>query len=299
VSKIKLKQLLKTIFSTKELNYLSCKTLNIKLDLKKIEDLDIFLEECKSNKKKKIAGPHRINDWEKGWSGKGIYYSKDKYNNTPYYFKNNTHIRLGHKIYKDNKGFAELELLRALQIVIFKKFLNNFNSKVICEYGCGTGSNIKFMKSNFKDLVFFGSDWAKSACDNLIKKKILKKGYVFKVNYFDPSTYNSPNEVFLAFTNASLEQTGDKYKRFISYLIEKSDCLGGIHIEPIQELLDLRFKINKQSYDYASSRGYLKGFYKFMISNSKVKILEAKNFGIGSKYINGYQVLCWKKNEHK
>lgn len=295
MSKIELKQLLRTIFATKELNYLSYKTLNIKLDLNEVEDLDTFLEECKNSKRKKIAGAHRINDWEEGWSGKGIYYSKDDYNNTPYYFKNSTHIRLGQKIYKDNSGFAELEMLRALQIIILKKFLNNFNSKVICEYGCGTGSNINFIKNNFKDLIFFGSDWTKSACNNLIKKKILKKNYVFNVNYFNPATYNSPNETFIAFTNASLEQTGDKYKKFMNYLIEKSNCLGGIHIEPIRELLDLRFKTNKQSYDYAASRGYLKNFYKFMVSNSKVKILEAKDFGIGSKFISGYQILCWKK----
>lgn len=293
---IKLKDLLRDTFSPNELNFLDKKTLNSIVQLEELIDLKKFIKECEiETKKPKISGSHRIEDWENGWSGKGVYYSGGKYNNLPFYFKNNTHIRINNRVFQDKKGFAEVDLLRALQVIIFKKYLNFFDSKTVCEYGCGTGSNIQFLRNKIISLNFYGTDWAKSACQMLIKNKILNHDKVFRTDYFDSSTFFSPPVKYLAFTNASLEQTGRNYEQFMMYLFEKDTCLGGIHIEPIKELLDLDFEINQQSFDYSKKRGYLDGFLRFMKSFSKIEIICAKDYGIGSKYINGYQVLCWKK----
>ena len=42
----------------------------------------------------------------------------------------------------------------------------------------------------------------------------------------------------------------------MEYLFLNDLCIGGIHIEPIRELLNLTYDINKQSYSYAEKRGY-------------------------------------------
>lgn len=288
---------LKYIFSNEDISFVSPDLKKILLNLEELTDLDLFIYECvKETKDFKVSGPHRYKDWEKGWSGNGVFYSENEaYDNLPYYFKNNTHIRLREKVFKDLKGFGEVDLLRALQQIIFKKYLKFFNTKNICEYGCGTGSNIQFLKKNLLNLTFYATDWVESACLKIVQNQILPSDRVKITNFFDPNTYYSPSDQFLAFTNAALEQSGDMYKDFINFLIGSKNCIGGIHIEPIRELLNLNVKINRQSFDYAKKRGYLTNFYSFMSKINNIEILLAKDYGLGSKYINGYQILIWKK----
>ena len=296
MGKIPLKNILNHILSKDELLYIPDNILEKILDLKEVNDINSFIKNCeKETVNFKIAGAHRRADWEKGWSGKGVYYSNDEYNNLPYYFKNNTHVRIGNKVFEDLQGFAEVDLLRSLQFYIFNRFLPNYNCSSICEYGCGTGSNISFLKGKFNKLNFYGTDWADSACEKLIENEILSKDKVGLTNFFEPSSYFSPSLKYIAFTNASLEQTGENYKQFMEYLFLNDLCIGGIHIEPIRELLNLTYDINKQSYSYAEKRGYLKNFYNYMNFNNSINIFKAYDYGIGSKYLNGYQVLCWIK----
>ena len=296
MSSVRLKEILQNTFSSGELSLLDDDILELGLDLEEILNLDDFISECqKESSNAKVAGEHRLPDWEKGWSGAGVHYSNDAYNNLPYYFKNNTHVRVGNRVYKDNNGFAEVDMLRALQLVVFRKLLPKFDSSTICEYGCGTGSNIQFLRNRINTTDFFGTDWAVSACNKLVDNKILSHDKVHRTDYFDPSTFFGPDAKYIAFTNASLEQSGDRYHDFVNYLIDNNKCLGGIHIEPMRELLDLQHKINQQSFEYAENRGYLTGFCEYMSSIPSIDILVSKDYGIGSKYINGYQVLCWKK----
>jgi hypothetical protein len=262
-----------------------------------IDDTQGFIKKCENETKHfKIAGEHRINDWEKGWSGDGVFYSDNKnIDNLPYYFKNNTHIRVGGKLYEDLSGFSEVYLLRALQCVIFNTYLDKFDANSIIEYGCGTGSNITFLKDLYSNYNFYGTDWANSACVKLVENNIVKSSNAIRVDYFDSDTFMSPQENNIIFTNASLEQTGTEYKDFMNYLFSSKSAVGGIHIEPIRDLLTLNSDLNQQSFEYAERRGYLTDFYKFMKESSSIEILEAKDFGIGSKYISGYQVVVWNK----
>jgi hypothetical protein len=295
MKKTSIRELISNCFSLEEINLIENPNLEKKFNVCKILDnnnyiLDRNIEAENFQK----SGSHRIKDWEEGWSGSGVYYSNDEYNNLPYYFKNGTHVRIKGIVYQDIDGFLEVELLRCLQEVIFNKFIkieNSFNG--IFEYGCGTGSNIQYLKKIFSEYKFYGSDWAKSACDMLEKNGILEKENIFCVNYFDSATYSGGNN-YIAFTNASLEQTGKDYEEFMYYLFNNKNCIGGIHIEPIREILNLNSELNKQSYLYAEKRGYLTNFFNFM-KKAPIKILEAKDYEIGSKYLSGYQVLMWVK----
>jgi hypothetical protein len=123
---------------------------------------------------------------------------------------------------------------------------------------------------------------------------IVKKNNAFRVDYFKPETYNSPSEDFVAFTNASLEQSGSNYKDFMNYLFNNNSCIGGIHIEPISDLVKPEHPLNINSISYTNKRGYLNNFYNFMLE-SGVNIKLAKDYGIGSKYLSGYQLIIWSK----
>jgi hypothetical protein len=148
----------------------------------------------------------------------------------------------------------------------------------------------------FPDLDFYGSDWVESACKKLIENKILDEEKCRLVNYFDVNSFSGAPVPYAAFTNASLEQSGDQFKDFMRFLVGNPRCLGGIHIEPVRELLDLSNPLNVQSYGYAEKRGYLTDFYQ-NLKQLDVEILVAKDFSVGSKYISGYQVICWKKKK--
>lgn len=268
-----------------------------KRTLKNVVDIDNYINECKKESVKfKIAGEHRKQDWEKGWAGDGVYYSNDEYNNTPYYFKKNNYVRLNGKVYEDIDGFAELDFLRVLQSIIFNKAINSTKAKSIIEYGCGTGSNIEFLKKILPNYKYFGSDWAESGCKKLLENKILEKNNIFCVDYFKKESFAAPAEKYIAFTNASLEQVGNRYQDFINYLNDDKNCEIVIHIEPIRDLLNIESPLNRQSYEYEERRGYLDGFYDF-IKNLNCKLLLAKDYGIGSKYLSGYQVLIWRRND--
>ena len=79
----------------------------------------------------------------------------------------------------------------------------------------------------------------------------------------------------------------------MNFLLEDNLCRLGIHIEPIRELLDVTNPLNRQSYDYEKKRGYLKDFMKYLYKKN-IDIMLAKDFGIGSSFLSGYQVVVWR-----
>jgi hypothetical protein len=100
----------------------------------------------------------------------------------------------------------------------------------------------------------------------------------------------------VAMTIASLEQTGQNFRPFIQYLLDKKPSLV-IHIEPIAELLDAGHPLDKLSIEYFRKRNYLDGLLSFLEkleSDSKIQILKKSRSWIGSFFIEGYSVVVWK-----
>ena len=290
---MKLKDYLLKIYSALEIAQVNDKWLSHAVNLKEIDDLDAFLSQCELESTTfKKAGPHRKEDWELGWSGHGITTEYPDFPALPYYFKKNTHVRIGDKAYQDLSGLTELYLLRTIQDVAFASELVK-KAQAIIEFGCGTGHNLSYLSSRISHNLY-GADWAQSAVEGIVEAGIIKSGKAFKVDYFDRDSFQAPPESYIAFTNASLEQAGENYQEFVNFLFSDEKCIGGIHIEPISDLVSPTHNLNKFSIDYAKRRAYLTDFYEYM-KNSGMKILVAKDYGLGSKYISGYQLLIWSK----
>jgi hypothetical protein len=127
----RIQEILKEIFSESQLFLLDKEVLDKNLLLEEVVDINTYIQKCNEETIiYKVAGEHRRQDWERGWAGDGVYYSDDEYNNLPFYFKNNSHIRIGLKVFKDISGFAEVNLLRALQVIVFKEFLSKIPTRV-------------------------------------------------------------------------------------------------------------------------------------------------------------------------
>jgi len=288
-----LKDYLLNTYSEYEIGCISSKWLSREVKLEEITDLHSFLSQCEIESSTfKKAGPQRKDDWENGWSGLGITSDYPDFPDLPYYFKKNTHVRIGGKIYHDISGLTELLLMRTIQDVAFASRLIG-RAKTIIEYGCGTGHNLHYLASKLTHNLY-GADWAKSAVERIVESGAVKPGRAFQVDYFDKNTYQAPQEPFIAFTNASLEQAGENYHDFINFLFSNNQCIGGIHIEPISDLVAPTHDLNKFSIRYAKRRAYLTNFYHYMKA-SGIEILTAKDFELGSKYISGCQLLIWKK----
>lgn len=288
-----LKDYLLSIYSPTEMAQVNDRWLSHDVNLEEIHDLDAFLAQCELESSTfKKAGPHRKDDWELGWSGHGITTEYPDFPDLPYYFKKNTHVRIGNKAYRDLSGLTELCLLRTIQDIAFSSDLVK-RAKAVIEFGCGTGHNLSYLSSRISQSLY-GADWAQSAVERIVEAGIVQSGRAFQVDYFDRATFKAPPEPYLAFTNASLEQAGEGYPGFINFLFSDSNCIGGIHIEPISDLVLPTHSLNIFSIDYAKRRAYLTNFYEFM-KNSGKKILVAKDFGLGSKFISGYQLLIWEK----
>lgn len=290
---MKLSDVIQNIFSKSEIDKISKEWLDSKVNLSVVENVEEYISQCDNESVNfKTAGPERQQDWEWGWSGNGVTNESRQFPNIPYYFKNNTHVRIGNKVYLDETKYTEIRLLRMLQDIAFS-YVEQPESLSLIEYGAGTGHNLVYLKKkNFKTL--YAADWAESAVKKLVSDNVVDELNSFRVDYFSPSSYMSPNEPFVAFTNASLEQAGDGYKDFMQFLINNEKCKMGVHIEPISDLVKPDTALNVQSKRYAEKRKYLHGFYEYILKEN-VKIILARDYGLGSKYISGYQVLIWTK----
>ena len=97
-------------------------------------------------------------------------------------------------------------------------------------------------------------------------------------------------------TVASLEQVGDRWRDFISYLIGQRPKIC-VHIEPVSELLDSKILLDNLSIKYFEKRNYLNGFLtglRELEESGKVIIHRAQRTGIGSLFIEGYSIVVWE-----
>lgn len=290
---MKLNDIVVNVFNEQEKSVISESWLEAQVDLTEVEDIQNYINDCEQlSQNFKTAGPERQQDWEWGWSGNGVTNESKEFPNIPYYFKNNTHVRVGNRVYIDNTKYTEIRLLRMLQDIAFS-YISNPETLALIEYGAGTGHNLQYLKKKkFKEI--YAADWAQSAVEKMARDGIIKTGNNYRVDYFQESTYQSPPEPYVAFTNASLEQAGNKYQNFMEFLINDENLKMGIHIEPISDLVKPTSALNIQSKKYAEQRGYLENFHAFM-TNQGIDIKLAKDFEIGSRFISGYQMIIWSK----
>ena len=230
-----------------------------------------------------FSGEHRRNQWEKGW-GENF---KEK-NLTPKYFGKYKVNRLDGKFVWGLSENYEQEMLYSIVDDLTRRYLTD--CKVICEFGCGTEHNLFRIKKLLPEVQPIGLDWTKSS------QKILQEygmeGYNF--DFFNPH-FNMPKESGVI-TVAALEQTGKKYKKFISFLLKKKPSIV-VHIEPIPELLDPTKLIDYLSIKYMEKRKYLSGYLTYLQElekNGRIEILEARRSGIGSLLIDGYSIIVWR-----
>ena len=91
MSKVTYSSLIQRLFASDEFFDPQLATLfSQSIRLRPVEDIESFIAACEAERDgQKLAGRHRIKDWEDGWSGHGIAPDEGFGANVPYYFKKN------------------------------------------------------------------------------------------------------------------------------------------------------------------------------------------------------------------
>lgn len=248
------------------------------IDRTVMQILDVLLDESVP-----FSGTHRKIQWDKGW-GQNL---KEGTVMPKYFGKHLVQRKNGRFIMAKYKGF-EARQLHDLVFSLAKKYFTNLQN--VYEFGCGTGHNLTYVQMATKAKVH-GLDWATSS-QVLLKKQGIDS---YNFDFFKPSSLKLKEDAGVL-TVAALEQTGTDYKKFVSYLLKNKPNVV-VHIEPIPEFLNPSNLLDYLSIKYMEKRKYLSGYANYLAElerKGKIKILEARRSGIGSKFIDGYSILVWK-----
>lgn len=231
------------------------------------------------------SGAHRKRQWEKGW-GENLKSGDPK----PKYFGKYPIQRLNGRLITSKDKDFERDQLYTIVDSLAKKYLSR--QEIVYEFGCGTGHNLRRIRSANPAAMLVGGDWAKSS-----NKIVESMGFVpMNLDFF-----KIPNDLKLnpnggVYTVAALEQTGGKYRDFVRLLI-RSKVNVVVNIEPVPEMLDPTKLLDYLSIRYMHKRGYLRGYLTYLEElekKGKIKILEKRRSGIGSFLIDGYSIIAWK-----
>lgn len=244
------------------------------------------------------SGEHRINEWEKGWNEnlENFLITKDFFDLIPKYHSKRNYVRWKQNIIKPEDKKFDYYIHTIFVDSIIKHYLRDCNN--IFEFGCGPGYHLVRLQEQLPNKSFFGSDWTK-ASQNIIKNindKLKTNITGFNFNFFEPDLNFSIPKKSGIYTVAALEQVGEKFDKFIEYLIKQKPEIC-IHFEPIDELLDETNLIDNLSIRYFRKRNYLKGFLPYLEkleAQNKIEIIKKQRIHTGSYFIEGHSLIIWK-----
>jgi SAM-dependent methyltransferase len=216
----------------------------------------------------------------------------------PKYFGKFPYVRFAGKFYGANRD-TELRFLRLILLNEIEWLLKSFSIDTLFEFGCGTGHNLFFLQSIFKDLRFVGTDWSRKSGEIIqyasTKFDISNVATVEPFDYFKPNRDLEIGDNTGIMTIASLEQVGGEFEDFLDFIIARRPRFA-IHIEPEEELLDSKSTFDQSSIDYIRKRGYLTGFMSGLKKREirgEIMILRIIRSHLGSFPMDGYSVFVW------
>ena len=245
-----------------------------------------------------VAGSHRKNQWEDGWSENLNEYldSKDLNTIVPKYFGKYKIQRLNGEFIVPQSDNFEIGLVSIFQYIIFEKYFNK--SKDVYEFGAGTGHNLLRVREINKDARLHSMEWAKSGVE-IIKNvsKDLNDNHLYGTVFdnFNPDFDVKLHPNSSIYTFAALEQLGDNTDDLINYWITNKASII-VNIEPMSEPLDDGELLQYLSIKYFEKRGYLKNYInklKALEKEGKVIIHDVTRTGVGSLFIEGYSIVAW------
>ena len=244
------------------------------------------------------AGEHRINEWENGWSENLNSFKQTKKieNLIPKYHGKNRIVRWKGDIVMPLTENFDYKIHICFVDAILQNYLTNV--KNIFEFGCGPAYHLIRLNDYDKSIKLNGTDWTVSSQNiiNEVNNILNLKIGAHNLNFFSPDYNIDLPENTGIYTVAALEQVGENFEEFISFLMDKKPSIC-VHMEPIDELLDGNNLIDNLSIRYFRKRNYLNKFLPYLENlekQGKIEIIKKQRIFSGSYFIEGHSLIVWK-----
>jgi hypothetical protein len=246
----------------------------------------------------KVAGEHRIGDWERGWGENFDTFCKtgNPDSAVPLYFGKHPIVRWCRRWVRPVSESFDYRVICLLVEYAIERYMSN--AAVIYEFGCGPGYHLLRARKINPVARLVGLDWA-TASQRLLNRMAQSgidanlEGRRFDFYHPDHSLEFQPNSV--AYSVAALEQVGDQHEAFIQFLLKKKPELV-VHFEPIDELLDREDLHDQLSVLYSNRRNYLRGYLTRLEElelDGKLTIHRKQRVLSGSFFIEGHSLIVW------
>ena len=271
--------------------------------MKERDSIIMMILQTLSSEKIQKSGPHRADDWVKGWAenAKEFKLTRNFSSLIPKYFGKFSHVRWKQQFIKPVSRYFEYAMAQILQYWLFERHFCDVDA--IYEFGCGTGHNLFRAQEINPDASIYGLDWADSSQKNIetINEIFDKDFKSHKFNFFNVDKDYKLEKNSGVFTFAALEQVGASHKDFINYLLEQDPAVC-VHIEPIGEMLNPAGDfVDYLSASYFRKREYLVGFTRTlenMAATGKIEIIQKQRSFIGSLFVDGYSIVAWRPKKN-
>jgi hypothetical protein len=244
------------------------------------------------------AGPHRLDDWEAGWSENLTMLEKTRSLDSvvPKYFGKHQVVRWAGDFAQPLSKNFEYYILSFLVEWALETWLCDVDS--IYEFGCGPGYHLLRARKLFQDKNLIGLDW--TTASQRILKQIVESGLGGNIegrrfNFFAPDYNLDMNSNSGIYSVAALEQVGDRHEELIQFLLNKKPRIC-VHIEPINELLDIENLIDWLSISYVRKRNYLHNYLlrlRELEKEGRLTIHFQKRTWTGSLFLEGHSLVVW------
>ncbi len=246
----------------------------------------------------KVSGPHRRDDWERGWTENlesFVSHGLDVNELIPKFVRKKEVVRYkGNFILPADSNF-ETNFVRVLRNYLFSKYFKDATK--VFEFGCGTGLNLIAISKLYPEKKLYGLDWSEASCE-IVDKLSSKLGLdlsAVRFDMFSPDYGIELDSRSAVLTVGAMEQLGTNFMPFARFLLKKQPSVV-INIEVNYEAHDRQSLFGFLAAAYIEKRNYLRGFFAYLhdlANQGLVSVLESRQT-FGGLYHDGYAYTVWK-----
>jgi precorrin-6B methylase 2 len=249
--------------------------------------------------RQQIGAPARTADWENGWAAQLSECIERGFVDEsliPKFIHNGQPMRVLGEYVETTNAMFEADWVKFLRTWFLAKYFSEMD--FIWEFGCGTGHNLLAAARMYPNARCVGLDFSRSAV-HLVRQMADRQNVQIEAAQFDmrrPDENVAMPENAGVFTFGSVEQLAGDIKPFLEYLAKNKPRVV-VHVEPVAHLYDPDSAFDRLAIQFQQKRGYspnLIAELKQMEHWEQAQILKVRRTGVGSLFMEGYNVIVWQ-----
>lgn len=263
------------------------------------ESLILHVLETIDNDTQRVDNPERAVVWERGWREALEEYRKTGASSSlvPRFVRPCRPVRYRGEYALPANPWFERDWVALLRAWLADTYF--VDCDCLYEYGAGTGWNLLAIQERHPRLVCKGFDFVDSAVEliNEVGRTTGRPITGERFDFFAPGKAQGVDRCGVL-TMGALEQTAGVVQPFVDFLLaweHKPSFV--VHVEPVPELIPGDALFDSLALRFLRQRGYSTGLLPYLqglARQGRIDILRATRTGIGSLYMEGYNVVAWR-----